>query len=167
MRSELSRVERAQREIIESYLSERPVKLAALARDLGLTVISATLPAGISGEIRPSKEVTGKYEIRVNRHDAPVRQRFTVAHEIAHFLLHKDAIGSGIEDDALYRSNLSNFREAEANRLAAILLIPDKQLEIALSEAKLLGFDAKDLPNHLAKEFNVSEAAMKIRLGVA
>lgn len=136
-----------------------PIPLGKLANEMGLKVLSATLPAGVSGELRPDQ---GKFVVKVNRHDSKARQRFTVAHEIAHFLLHKDHIGDGIRDDALYRSMLSDAREAEANRLAADLLMPMALLKPAYERARQDG--AVDFSARLAQEFGVSEAAMKIRL---
>lgn len=144
---------------IARHQSEVPVKLHALASDIGVKVIAATLPAGISGELRPS--ING-FVIKVNRHDSPSRQRFTVAHELAHYLLHRDHIGSGITDDALYRSGLSDSREAEANRLAADLLMPKAPLRAAYHQA--VSAECSDLLSKLAEDFKVSEAAMKIRL---
>lgn len=152
-------------ELIRNLQNELPIKISGIAKALGLTVRASTLPVGISGEIRPNPAEDGKYIIKVNRHDSPARQRFTVAHEIGHFLLHRDQIGGGIQDDALYRSTLSDRREAEANRLAADLLMPTALLEDAMARARLLG--AEDVPSYLAKQFEVSEAAMKIRLGLA
>lgn len=141
------------------YQKVVPVPLAKLANEIGLKVLAATLPAGVSGELRPSQ---GEFVVKVNRHDSKARQRFTVAHEIAHFLLHRDHIGEGIRDDALYRSMLSDAREAEANRLAADLLMPIAVLKAA--NEKALRDGESDVTGRLAKEFGVSEAAMKIRL---
>ena len=96
----------AYRATILRFQEQTPVDLAGLARHFGLVVKAATLDPGKSGEIRPSGG--GSYIIKVNRHDSVGRQRFTVAHEIAHFLLHREHIGTGISDDALYRSNQSD-----------------------------------------------------------
>jgi len=157
---EWSRLTAPQREIIERHQASVPIKLSALARDLGLRVVASTLPSGISGEIRP---VLDGYQISVNRHDSTRRQRFTVAHEISHFLLHRDQIGDGITDDVLYRSSLSDSREAEANRLAADIILPREALAARLAETPLAG---DELVAALAAEFQVSEVAMKIRLGL-
>jgi Zn-dependent peptidase ImmA (M78 family) len=141
-----------------------PVRLTDIANSLGLSVKAATLPAGISGEIRPDADHPGSYVIRVNRHDAKRRQRFTVAHEIAHFLLHRDAIGDGIMDDVLYRSNVSNAQEAQANRLAADILVPQSLLTQWLENARVLNIS--DAVTFLADRFEVSEASMRIKLGL-
>lgn len=148
------------RAAIERRQQVLPLKLSGLASDLGVSVKAATLGPGISGELRPEG---GAFTIRVNRHDAPRRQRFTVAHELAHFLLHRDQIGDGIEDDALYRSELSDAREAEANRLAADILMPMSLVRDAKSRFEHLNETAITL---IADEFGVSESAMKIRLGL-
>lgn len=159
---EWQRIEDDERAAIEAQQQNLPVKLSAIAQSFGLKLISSTLPAGISGEIRPNG--SSGYAIKVNRHDSARRQRFTIAHEIAHFLLHRDQIGDGISDDALYRSNLSDIREAEANRLAADILMPANavQAEVALARQQ----QVEDIVAYLAGRFEVSEAAMKIRLGL-
>ncbi|MFK4490389.1 ImmA/IrrE family metallo-endopeptidase [Bradyrhizobium sp. USDA 336] len=161
---ELSRVAGAERAIIDPFLSDAPVRLSALASALGLRVISAQLPSGISGEIRPDPQTPAGFSIRVNKNDPARRQRFTVAHEIGHYLLHRDEIGDGITDDVLYRSSLSDSREAQANRLAADLLMPDRLLAFWKDRAAKLG--EEDVVSFLADKFNVSAAAMKIRLGI-
>lgn len=161
---ELSRVTRAEREIVDPFLSDAPVRLSALASALGLRVISAQLPSGISGEIRPDPETGAGFSIRVNKNDPARRQRFTVAHEIGHYLLHRNEIGDGITDDVLYRSSLSDAREAQANRIAADLLMPDRLVAFWKDKAAALG--EEDSVSFLADKFNVSTAAMKIRLGI-
>lgn len=127
--------------------------------------MAATLPAGVSGEIRPDPEHLGSFIIRVNRHDSAERQRFTLAHEISHFLLHKDEIKDGIVDDVLYRSGISDWREAQANRLAADILMPQQLVSQWIERARALG--VSDIPVYLAEQFDVSEAAMRIRLGLS
>lgn len=146
--------------LIETFHDAAPIRLPDLARMLGVKVKAATLAPGISGEIRPEGE---GFVIRVNRHDPAKRQRFTVAHELAHFILHRDDIGNGIRDDVLYRSNLSDRREAQANRLAADILMPKNLLDDARGEAEEKGVG--DIALYLADQFAVSEAAMRIKLG--
>ncbi len=162
---EWQRLDEDIKEVIRTHQSEAPVKVSALARDLQVTIRGATLQPGISGEIRPDSSLPSGYLIKINRHDPSRRQRFTAAHELAHFLLHRDQIGQGIKDDVLYRSSLSDRREAEANRLAADILMPDELVQEALNTAQLLKLE--DVVGYTADRLEVSEAAMKIRLGVA
>lgn len=160
---EWSLVDEGSKDLVSKHMASVPVGVGAIARDLGLKVLAATLPVGVSGEIRPGGIGAG-FTIKVNRHDSPARQRFTVAHEIAHFLLHREQIGSGISDDVLYRSSLSDQREAEANRLAADILMPDPVIERFRHE--LSGQSDESIVTTIANSLNVSEAAVAIRLGI-
>lgn len=87
----------------------------------------------------------------------------TAAHELAHLLLHREEIGSGIEDDVLYRSSLSDRREHQANRLAADILMPEALLTEAREAAEEKGVG--DVALYLSDLFAVSEAAMRIKVG--
>lgn len=118
------------------------------------------MPGSISGEIR---ETEGIVTIKVNRHDVKERQRFTIAHEIAHFLLHRERLAGGITDDVLYRSRLSDDLEREANRLAADIIMPASLIQEALTIHGTLKLD--DRYKKLAELAQVSLAAIKIRTG--
>jgi post-segregation antitoxin (ccd killing protein) len=155
-------LEEPQRALIEQHQATVPVDLIGLARALGLEVLASTLGPGISGELR--RKADGSFQIRVNRHDAKKRQRFTVAHEIAHFLLHRDEVGDGIEDDVLYRSRLSNPIEAQANRLASDILMPEQQVRNMFHRTS--GVTLEERLSRVSDEFGVSDAALKIRLGL-
>lgn len=161
MSPEWNRLDPAVRAQIEAFQDAPPVRLPELARALGVPIKAATLGPGISGEIRP--DGSEGFVIRINRHDPAKRQRFTVAHELAHFLLHRDEIGTGIEDDVLYRSSLSDRREQQANRLAADILMPGDLLAEAREAAEEKGVG--DVVLYLADLFAVSEAAMRIKVG--
>jgi Zn-dependent peptidase ImmA (M78 family) len=118
------------------------------------------MPGSISGEIR---ETDGIVTIKVNRHDIKERQRFTIAHEIAHFLLHRDRLASGITDDVLYRSRLTDDLERQANRLAADIIMPTNLIQGALTNLAALKPD--DKLKKIAELAQVSLAAVKIRIG--
>src|ERR1700712_4212316 len=118
---EWNRLSPSTRETILSFQQNIPVRVGDLAKSLGLVVKISTLDVGISGMISPSEN---SYKIVINKHEPSYRQRFTLAHEVSHFLLHRDLIGDGISDNVLYRSNLSDATEAEANRLASDILMP-------------------------------------------
>ena len=129
-----------------------------LAKALGLEVYRVSdWPNDLSGMIK--RNADGDYEIQVNSAHPESRRRFTIAHEIGHFVLHKDLIGDGIADDGLYRSGLSGSIEQEANQFAADLLMPWHLMNVAMTK----GY--KDIAT-LAKAFQVSKYAMSIRLGV-
>lgn len=146
-------------EIIARHQSEAPVKVGAIAADLGVSVLVSDLPLQISGMLSRDEPGKDRWTIRVNRHEHRNRQRFTIAHEIAHFVLHKDAIADKLVDDTFYRSGLSERREYEANALAAEILMPWPLIKQLM---KKYGTSVSDL----AKALEVSEAAMNIRLGL-
>ena len=154
----------ATKEIVDAHLKEYPVKLGSLAKALGIRVLRATLPRGISGEIR---QENGDFVIRVNRHEAKHRQRFTLAHEIAHFLLHRHQIveAGGWSENVLLRSGQSAQVEFEANRLASDLIMPSNLVEGVVKEYS--GPLVDEVIEDLAKKFGVSLAAMEIKLQVS
>lgn len=148
--------------LLEEYTGEVPVRVGALAKALGLKVVIAALPLNISGLIKPDPD-GGGYLIKVNRFEPKERQRFTIAHEISHFLLHRDRIHSGVVDSVLYRSKLPSRVEAEANRLAADIVMPNDRIrELTGLEPTML---AGKMVDELAEQFQVSKQAMGIRLG--
>lgn len=151
-------------QVVFQHTKEIPVQLGAIAKDLGVSVKLSTLRPGISGHIRRE---SGAYVIRINRHEVRERQRYTLAHELAHFLLHRDEIdrSGGIEDNVLYRSGASEKMEYEANRLAADLVMP---MAAVKRELKLLEpLTSEEVIDRLAEVFRVSRAAMEVRLSVA
>lgn len=134
-----------------------PVNIEGIASVLGLKVWeSKSLPLGIAGKLFRDEHNGGesRYSIVVRADDPLVRKRFTVAHEIAHYLLHRHLFHGELIDDALYRSTLSTPIEAQANAFAADLLMPRHLLR---------QFEGRS-STELAVLFQVSEEAMSIRL---
>lgn len=139
-----------------------PVDVEGIARDLGLAIYSSNLAPNVSGVIvkDASYGTPSGFAIFVDSGEAAVRQRFTAAHEIGHFLLHRDRIGDRHEDNYLLRSiGMSNRQEAEANQFAADLLMPRNLISLAMRN----GHTTVD---QLADLFKVSKIAMGIRLGL-
>ena len=147
--------------VIQRHQKTVPVQTVAIANDLGIKVYRVpNWPNNLSGMIKKNVDSDAGFDIFVNADHPEVRRRFTIAHEIAHSVLHPHLIGDGITDDALLRSGLSNSVEAQANRLAADILMPrDKLNELVRAGCTSV--------NELAQRFNVSEQSMAIRLGVA
>jgi predicted transcriptional regulator len=148
--------------VVRSYLaaSDLPIEVTPLANRLGIRVYHAPWPSSISGKIQRDEQRGGAsgFAIFVNADHPAVRRRFTIAHEVAHYVLHEAKIGDGIFDDAMYRSGLPHREEVQANALAADILMPRKKLAEKRSE---LGDDV----GKLAEAFWVSKQAMEIRLG--
>ncbi len=160
---ELAKINEAQKAILEKHMSTFPVKLGQLARELGVSIKVSSMRSGISGQIA---RIDGEYTVRVNRNEARERQRFTIAHELAHFLLHRNIIDTspdGITDNVLYRSGEPDRIEYEANRLAADIVMPMALIEEEL-RTKFRGTINEAAIESLAAHFEVSKAAMEIRL---
>jgi IrrE N-terminal-like domain len=147
--------------IIAQFQREAPIDITAMANGLGLIVYDDyELGPGISGMIQQdlSGESPSGYVISVNANEHYNRRRFTVAHECAHFLRHRDKIGDGIFDDAMYRSEKMNSQEEfEANNTAAELLMPRRLV------GEYVRAGLSDISG-LAAKFQVSEAAMRVRM---
>lgn len=144
---------------LRMFQKSAPVDLRGMAQALGINAwVSHKLPPGISGKLFKDSQHGGTsgYSIQVNAADPYVRRRFTVAHELAHFILHRELIGLGIVDNELYRSGLPDQKEFEANRLAADILMP-RHLLLRYSED---GTSA----DAMARQFKVSTSAMRIQL---
>lgn len=141
-------------------LNSIPVDPVVLANRLGIRVNHATFSdENISGIVAKRGDSA---QILVNSNDKPFRKRFTIAHEVGHYLLH-----FGEKDGELVDHDLDLFRDAEnnssewakeieANQFAAALLMPaDKVRE----NWKVIRSIEK-----LARVFNVSEEAMGYRI---
>lgn len=153
-----------QKKIIRKHQAQAPVSVIAIAIDLGLKVhLVSQWDNQISGMIRKDSSHGGEsgYAIFVNDKHAETRRRFTIAHEIAHFILHQDLIGDGIVEDALLRaSGLNNSVERQANSMAADILMPWHLLDVEITKGRTI--------EALASLFKVSRDAMSYRiLGVS
>lgn len=142
------------------HAGDLPIQMIRFATDLGIEVFRVpNWSPDLSGMIKRTDTTPSGFSIYVNASHSEKRRRFTIAHECAHAMLHPELIGDGIVDDALYRSGLSNRVEAQANRMAADILMPrvrlDELIDSGITSVKVL-----------ADKFNVSEQAMAIRLGV-
>ena len=157
------RLDNPLKEILGRHLSDYPVKLGQLAKELGVSVLVSSMTTVISGQI---KREGNRYIIRGNRYEARERQRFTIAHELSHFILHRSIIdGSpdGIKDNVLYRSGEPERVELEANRLAVDIIMPMHLVMKVLSD-EFNGVVTEAAIESLAERFQVLKAAMEIRL---
>jgi Zn-dependent peptidase ImmA (M78 family) len=150
-------------------VSEAPVRVDMLARAEGLQIVEAAFDGDISGALVRSAGVAG---IAVNAKQHPNRRRFTIAHELAHYLLahttedHIDWPFTVLRRDEK-SSEASDVREIEANAFAANLLMPKDFLKADLRRytnfrGELELDDAAC--QTLARKYMVSEMAMTFRL---
>lgn len=155
---------------IKQYLSNAPVNVEAIIRCWGIELDkNADLPEGVAGEIR--KKEDGGYKISVNKKDHYYRQRFTMAHELGHFMYHAQKMGDvGTSDSVRYRSldnsNIGDQEEIEANKFGASILMPEDLVIKYAVEKKLINGDQvnQDALKEIATAFQVSKVAMEIRI---
>ncbi len=148
-------------QIIERYQQEAPVDVMAIANSLGLTVWEDDIQP-LSGKLfrDPLNGGGSGFSIVVNERESSERKRFTIAHEIAHFILHKDDLNENSIEETLYRGGLSGPKEVEANKLAAEILMPYSLIE-RLIKSGIHSLDG------LAEALGVSKTAVAIRLGAS
>lgn len=158
-------------EILETNNISTPdeINIASIAKSQGITNINLTriTEPNVSGFITAEN---GRFDIHVNQSDVFTRQRFTVAHELAHKVLgHLDDIQTGDQTAIVsikrfeYLTNDITgeeiIREAEADAFAGEILVPFHMLkklwQRGTRNAKLL-----------ANEFFVSEPMMHKRLSI-
>jgi Zn-dependent peptidase ImmA (M78 family) len=145
-----------------------PVDIEVVAHRLQLTTAAEALGEEVSGMLVVEG---GRGAIGYNATHAPVRQRFTIAHEIAHYLLHaKKSIRSQlfIDRSVTFRRDENSAtgddrHEVEANQLGAALLMPRDLVQQEIRKHDL-DLDDEDAISFLAKRFQVSPAAMTNRL---
>lgn len=145
------------RELLDHYSLAGlwPVPLEALAAKLGYACFEFSAKAdprwsNVSGFV----DHTSK-KIYINKDEALVRQRFTLAHEIGHVVLHGGHAPVDFRQTML--SGVSDPKEIEANRFASDLLM-DKVLFVH----KFLEL-RQDVPA-IARYFGVSEDAARVRV---
>lgn len=99
-----------------------------------------------------------QWTIGVNAKHHANRQRFTIAHELGHYMLHKQHImKEGImKDSILFRKGEKNNLEIAANNFASNLLIPEEEFERKING----GMTSID---ELSKHFEVSSLAIRYR----
>ncbi len=150
-------IHKEQKDIIVKHTKNYPVNLNGILRDFGISLIEKELNSDISGKIYIENN---KFSIMVNDYHSNNRKRFTIAHELGHYLLHYDEIlKAAIVDNSLYRSDrLSTRIDVEANRFAAKLLMPMDLIEKIKQEKNNL--------NYISSELQVSREALCIRLGI-
>ena len=161
-----TRIRDAAEELLRRCKVDRPpVPVERLARRVGAEVRYEPLESDLSGMLFREE---GRTIIGVNALHPKSRQRFTIAHELAHLELHER---SGIHVDHKFpihvRDELSSqavdLEEIEANSFAAELLMPAAMLEDDLAEYAL-DYEDEDLARRLASRYQVSLQAMAFRL---
>jgi Zn-dependent peptidase ImmA (M78 family) len=159
--------EQAEQTLRKTEAYRLPVPIEVVAHRLKLRTEAAALGDSVSGMLVVEDN---RGAIAYNSSHARVRQRFTVAHEIAHFLLHlkKNRRSQLFIDRYVFRRDEnsatgSDHEEVEANRFGAALLMPAAFVRKEIRKHEL-DLDDEEALTFLARRFQVSTAAMTNRL---
>jgi Zn-dependent peptidase ImmA (M78 family) len=153
-------------DVLQAARRSVPVDVHGLPEGLGIKLKQAFLVNGISGML---ERVGNSFLVTICATDPYTRQRFTLAHELGHYMLHRHLVGDGVDDDRAYRSTqvgkyhntlIGPAEETEANKFAANLLMPRDLVNAEWAK------DGSTVSS-MAALFQVSEHAMSIRLGVS
>lgn len=139
---------------------ELPIPIEELARLAGITKIEPLESAGFEGTLIANAEKSAGAIFYSSRSPRP-RQRFTIGHELGHFLLpwHRQTTFNCTAEDIGSRANKD--WEIQANQFAAELLIPQ-----TLLKPRLHKFQDPELDHvlTLAEEFGTSVTMTAHRL---
>jgi Zn-dependent peptidase ImmA (M78 family) len=165
---------------LERFLSEHSLRLVELPRLSRAAVYDYLLSKGsMPGDLGEDEDLAGFLylagpfgRVFVNADDSVPRRRFTAAHELGHFILHRAVMGGKVsfgDSPATVievEDNKMTAMERQANRFAAELLMP---AEVCRTRAETFRQTYHICPltafaYHLAGELLVSPEAMRYRL---
>ena len=157
--SSTSSTKEALRILKELNVDKPNINLKRVAKSLGATIKYVPLDDKLSGSIFIDRN---EAKIAVNSFHHPNRQRFTIAHEIGHLVLHSQQLQNTIHVDKKFQmfrneksSRGTDLLEIQANSFASELLMPTFLLEDIVGNMTI-DMDDEDTIIKLANRFKVS-----------
>jgi len=157
----------AEKVLADYNIQAAPVPVDRIAKQMGAQLRFSPLDQELSGMIFIKDGVP---IIGVNSLHHPNRQRFTIAHEIGHLVLHRQALISAVhvdKDFKLFRgpktAEISEPMEVAANYFGSALLVPKAFIDPFLDELHVDMDDEKPL-EELAQKFRVSKQVLTYRI---
>ena len=169
LRATLRRINSEVEAILTQYsIYSAPLNVEEIAKQIGLNVKPFPFEDGVSGILVIDN---GIGTIGYNVNESKVRRRFTIAHELGHYILHREQSKLFLDknfkiyfrSDNAAENEQNQLMEQQANAFAAALLMPAKILKDEMSKIE---FDLgnEEAVKSLAKIFNVSSTAMYYRI---
>lgn len=161
-----ARITEAQRQVLRDFSCSLGADILDLAGKLGVDVEFRDLPLDEFGFLEEFADVVGgaKFRVVVNSALSPATQKFTVAHELGHFVLHRGSSDLNFrlarrhrERDKYEYSDAERPEEFEADAFATNLLMPAHLVRKAVASGV-------DTIKSLSLRFGVSERAMERRV---
>lgn len=149
----------------QATVESPPIPIERIAKLKGATIRYVPFEGRISGLLYQDEDQT---IIGVNKLHPKTRQRFTIAHELGHLLLHSDEELYLDRDFRIalrneHSSESTDINEIQANSFAAELLMPFAMLRGDL-RGHVLDYENDDEIRTLANRYKVSLQAMIFRL---
>ena len=119
-------------------ITKPPVVPHKIAMDCGLSIMDATFSEKYKYDISGFLKIEER-AIYINKDEHISRQTCTIAHELGHWILHRNIIKA---DKSLYsvllrsKTTETNYLEQEANFFAANLLLPENMVRDYYSNIK-------------------------------
>lgn len=158
------RAKQEAKDVLRKFGDDVPVDVTAIAKANGIDVQLQGLEDEVSGMLLVRD---GRPIICINAHHHPNRQRFSLAHELGHFLLHREKEPFFIDAAVFFRSEGATpetwAQERAANAFAAELLLPERKLKELWQSEPIDVFDDTAI-RRLADRLGVSTQALAIRL---
>lgn len=152
-------VKKADEILEENSVVSPPVRINEIIENYGLKALESSFSdPEIAGVIDVERE-----KIYVNKDHSPTRKIFTIAHELGHWILHRNELTDELGKYAiLYRKPMGEVNddpiEKQANAFAAHLLVPKKFLKKYYEEIKRNNISA------IAEIFGVSHELIGYRI---
>jgi len=149
-------------ERVLEYKNKYSIDVIKLANGLGINIFH-------NSDIKKSAQISydesdGSVKILVRKDEPFTRQRFSVAHELAHYVLHADILKT---NGSLHRNvkKVSEDIEKEADKLSAEILMPDSLVKSFIKKNRIdvSKIDKVDVQN-ISDSFKVSNYVTAIRL---
>lgn len=151
----------------ETGLISIPVEVVAMASFYGFSVYELEMDDKVSGMIIVDDENLKGFDtdkvIVVNSNHSAARKRFTVAHELGHYILKNRPQNCYAHRDS---SEVYNPEEKDANSFASALLMPEEDIRRFVNYFVDCISENDDLmlKSEVARRYNVSESAAEVRL---
>lgn len=157
--------------LMECSINSAGFRIERVAENLGIQILKKDLGSDVFGVLYVRN---GIGTIGISPLQGKNRMRFTIAHEIGHYVLHRHEKDLFIDKNATFfrKSKISpkdRIQEREANAFAAAILMPKHILERQIQNLNLfedLSDDQEETNciEQLAKKFKVSKTAMTYRI---
>lgn len=150
-----------------------PLNVHEIAKSLNIEILEGEFRDNNGRDISGLIKVSGKEGtpiIAVKSSDSKERKRFTIAHEIGHFILHGNELAHVDSDleSVVYRDKSStmaiNTKEIQANQFAAELLMPTDEIKTLILKNQEDNEEITKTIIEISEKYRVSSLAATIKV---